>query len=90
MYIILEMESKKSWSHLQGEERWKARQANAYKTYYEKHKESEEFKEKRRLAQKKYYMKNKEKVIARVKAKQAQKKEQDPEYVPETESSNSE
>lgn len=61
---------KKSWTHLEGEDRWKARQANAYKNYYEKHKESDEFKEKRRQAQKKYYLKNKEKVIARVKARQ--------------------
>ena len=49
---------KKSWTHLEGEDRWKARQANAYKNYYEKHKESDEFKEKRRQAQKKYYLKN--------------------------------
>lgn len=61
---------KKSWTHLEGEDRWKARQANAYKNYYEKHKESDEFKEKRRLAQKKYYLANKDKVIARVKARQ--------------------
>ncbi len=72
----MDIKEKKSWTHLEGEDRWKARQSHAYKSYYNKHKDDEEFKAKRREAQRKYYQMNKEKVIARVKARQNAVKQQ--------------